>query len=172
MPAGVTPIFSPRPKDTMLDFYAFLLDAATRSAYITLAFGVSDVFKKYLQDNTANNQLIFMLLEKKDVPDADHPDTFIKINASNNVYKANGAYIKDTLYQWTKEVNTLILGLNLHVIYIHSKFMLIDPLSADPIIVTGSANFSDASTTKNDENMMKMMRMIMMRMMKMVQMRK
>ena len=154
VPAGVTPIFSPRPKDTMLDFYAFLLDAATRSAYITLAFGVSDVFKKYLQDNTANNQLIFMLLEKKDVPDADHPDTFIKINASNNVYKANGAYIKDTLYQWTKEVNTLILGLNLHVIYIHSKFMLIDPLSADPIIVTGSANFSDASTTKNDENMM------------------
>lgn len=151
---GVTPIFSPRPKEAMLDFYAFLLDSATRSGYITLAFGINDVFKKYLLDNTANNQLIFMLLEKKDVPDKDHPDTFIKINATNNVYKANGAYIKDPLYQWTKEVNTLMLGINQHVVYIHSKFMLIDPLSADPIIVTGSANFSEASTKDNDENMM------------------
>ena len=95
-----------------------------------------------------------MLLEKKDVPDKNHPDTFIKINASNNVYKANGAYIKDPLYQWTKEVNTAMLGLNVHVMYIHSKFMLIDPLSADPVIVTGSANFSEASTKDNDENMM------------------
>jgi phosphatidylserine/phosphatidylglycerophosphate/cardiolipin synthase-like enzyme len=32
--------------------------------------------------------------------------------------------------------------------------MLVDPLSADPIIVTGSANFSDASVRDNDENML------------------
>jgi phosphatidylserine/phosphatidylglycerophosphate/cardiolipin synthase-like enzyme len=31
--------------------------------------------------------------------------------------------------------------------------MLVDPLSDDPIVVAGSANFSDASTTQNDENM-------------------
>jgi phosphatidylserine/phosphatidylglycerophosphate/cardiolipin synthase-like enzyme len=29
-----------------------------------------------------------------------------------------------------------------------------DPLSEDPIVVTGSANFSDASTNDNDENML------------------
>jgi phosphatidylserine/phosphatidylglycerophosphate/cardiolipin synthase-like enzyme len=29
-----------------------------------------------------------------------------------------------------------------------------DPLSDDPIVVTGSANFSDASTNDNDENML------------------
>ena len=29
-----------------------------------------------------------------------------------------------------------------------------DPLGADPIVVTGSANFSKASTTDNDENML------------------
>jgi phosphatidylserine/phosphatidylglycerophosphate/cardiolipin synthase-like enzyme len=40
-----------------------------------------------------------------------------------------------------------------HVIYVHSKFMLADPLSDDPVVVTGSANFSEASTTSNDENM-------------------
>ena len=32
--------------------------------------------------------------------------------------------------------------------------MLIDPLSNDPKVVTGSANFSEASTTQNDENML------------------
>lgn len=32
--------------------------------------------------------------------------------------------------------------------------MLIDPLSDDPIVVAGSANFSTASTEKNDENML------------------
>jgi hypothetical protein len=32
--------------------------------------------------------------------------------------------------------------------------MLLDPLSDDPIVITGSANFSEASTTANDENML------------------
>ena len=154
IPQGITPIFSPRPKVDMLDFYAFLLDSAQRSAYITLAFGVNNVFKNLLLDNTTNNHLVFMLLEKRDKPTESNRDTFIKINATNNVYKANGAFIRDPLYQWTKEVNTQVLGLNTHVMYIHSKFMLFDPLSDDPIVVTGSANFSDDSVKDNDENML------------------
>lgn len=44
--------------------------------------------------------------------------------------------------------------MNTHVKYIHTKYLLIDPLSDDPVVVTGSANFSDASTTNNDENML------------------
>ena len=58
------------------------------------------------------------------------------------------------MYQWAKETNTRILELNHHVSYIHSKFLLMDPLGADPVVVTGSANFSRASTTDNDENML------------------
>ena len=42
----------------------------------------------------------------------------------------------------------------MHVKYIHTKYMLIDPLGPDPLVITGSANFSDASTRKNDENML------------------
>lgn len=38
--------------------------------------------------------------------------------------------------------------------YIHDKFMLVDPLGNDPIVVTGTANFSGASQTANDENML------------------
>ena len=36
----------------------------------------------------------------------------------------------------------------------HTKYMLIDPLGSDPIVVAGSANFSAASTNENDENML------------------
>jgi phosphatidylserine/phosphatidylglycerophosphate/cardiolipin synthase-like enzyme len=32
--------------------------------------------------------------------------------------------------------------------------MLVDPLSKEPTVITGSANFSEASTTTNDENML------------------
>ena len=38
--------------------------------------------------------------------------------------------------------------------YIHDKFMLVDPLGDDPIVVTGSANFSGPSQHANDENML------------------
>lgn len=37
--------------------------------------------------------------------------------------------------------------------YVHDKFLLIDPLGKDPIVVTGTANFSKSSQNTNDENM-------------------
>src|SRR5439155_12902125 len=89
----------------------------------------------------------------KDVPNKKSTEKFVVLNASNNVYKAWGSYLQDPVYQWAKETNAGILGLNEHVSYIHSKFLLHDPLGDDPIVVTGSANFSDASTNDNDENM-------------------
>ena len=40
------------------------------------------------------------------------------------------------------------------VFFIHTKFLLVDPLSDDPLVCTGSANFSGNSLTANDENML------------------
>lgn len=150
---GTTTVFSPRRDDTVLGYYAGLLDRARQQACITLAFGVGDVFKDLLKDNTAQSHLVFMLLEKKDKPKPDSKTAFVVINATNNVYKAWGSFVRDPVYQWARETNAGMLGLNRHVSYVHSKFMLVDPLGADPIVVTGSANFSSASTGGNDENM-------------------
>jgi phosphatidylserine/phosphatidylglycerophosphate/cardiolipin synthase-like enzyme len=36
---------------------------------------------------------------------------------------------------------------------VHTKYLLIDPLSDDPLVCTGSANFSENSLISNDENM-------------------
>lgn len=153
VPAGITPVFSPRPDTTVLESYARLLDAASRQACITLAFTISPHFKELLKDNTSQHALVFMLLEKRDAPRRNSSTAFVRINATNNVYQAWGSFLRDPVYQWTQETNTQFLGLNKHVMYIHSKFMLIDPLGTDPIVITGSANFSAASTTDNDENM-------------------
>jgi len=69
------------------------------------------------------------------------------------LYQAWGSYLQDPLYQWTRETSARALGLNQHVSYVHSKFMLKDPLAPDSVVITGSANFSEASTNANDENM-------------------
>jgi phosphatidylserine/phosphatidylglycerophosphate/cardiolipin synthase-like enzyme len=152
-PVGVTAIFSPRHTDDVLQSYAVLLDTAEREGCITFAFGVGAAFKELLKDNTTQNAIVFMLLETRDRPDPAHPTAYVKINARNNVYEAWGSFLENPVYQWAKETNAGLLGLNQHVSYVHSKFLLIDPLGDDPIVVSGSANFSDASTTENDENM-------------------
>ena len=154
VPPGVTTIFSPRSGSDVLDMYAKMVDGADQVACITLAFGIGAVFKDLLGDNTPKSPIAFFLLEKEDKPNPRSKAKFVGLNAANNVYKAWGSFLREPLYQWTRETNAEALKLNQHVSYIHSKFLLMDPLSKDPVVVTGSANFSKASTNDNDENML------------------
>ncbi|MEO8481100.1 MAG: phospholipase D-like domain-containing protein [Acidobacteriota bacterium] len=154
IPQGITPIFSPRRGGNVLQGYIDLVDTAHDASCITLAFGVNAKFKAALKDNTVQSPLIFMLLEKEDVPNPTSTIPFVRLTAGNNIYEAFGAFIDTPVYQWARETNTRALQLNTHVAYIHSKFLLRDPLGADPVVVTGSANFSDDSTNGNDENML------------------
>lgn len=153
IPLGITPVFSPRRGESMLENYTKLFDSAKDLSCITLAFGINSMFKDLLMDNTNTNHISFMLLEKEDKPKANSTKPFRYIGAKENVYKAFGAYIEDDMYRWTRETTTRHMKLNQHVAYIHSKFLLVDPLGKDPIVVAGSANFSKASTNDNDENM-------------------
>jgi len=162
IPKGVSTVFSPRTALAVLDTYFEMIDKAESLACITLAFGVAKSLKDKLSDNRPENQIIFMLLEKEDkpapkkkTPPKKPPAPFVKLTARNNVYQAYGEFLKgDPVYGFARETNAALLKLNLHVTYIHSKFLLMDPLGDDPIVVTGSANFSDASTKGNDENML------------------
>jgi phosphatidylserine/phosphatidylglycerophosphate/cardiolipin synthase-like enzyme len=162
IPNGASVVFSPRVKLNMLDLYFEMVDRAKTLSCITLAFGINAALKDKLKDNTPEDHITFMLLEKADAPAKPKagkpaptiPKVFVRLDAKNNVYKASGSFIGSVIQQWTQETNAKILQLNTHVHYIHSKFLLMDPLGDDPIVVTGSANFSDDSTTGNDENMM------------------
>lgn len=156
---GITPIFSPRRGQKMLERYVSMLDGAATHGCITLAFGVGELFRKALLTHTASSPLTFLLLEKEDKPNPNSKkkDKWEPVNSRNNVYKAFGSHLdidNGAVYQFARESNNRALEMNQHVAYIHSKFLLMDPLGADPIVVTGSANFSEPSTTGNDENML------------------
>lgn len=168
VPRGVTTVFSPRTALHVLDMYFEMIDKAASVVCITLAFGVAKGLKAKLADNKPGNQIVFMLLEKEDKPAPPRkpkpgaaakpkkpPEPFVRLTARNNVYQAFGSFLpNDALYRYARETNAKLLRLGQHVAYIHSKFLLMDPLGADPVVVTGSANFSEASTTGNDENML------------------
>jgi phosphatidylserine/phosphatidylglycerophosphate/cardiolipin synthase-like enzyme len=153
VPEGVTTIFSPRAGLKVLNLYVNMVDSASSCSCITLAFGISKAFKDELVNNSAVNAIVFMLLEKKDAPNKRAKDPFVPLTTVNNVYQAWGSLIDDPVYNWARDKNARNLQLNSHIAYIHSKFLLRDPLGDDPHVVTGSANFSKASTNDNDENM-------------------
>jgi phosphatidylserine/phosphatidylglycerophosphate/cardiolipin synthase-like enzyme len=142
-PPDVTVVMSPRTGLSALQWYAALFDGAATSAHITGAFGLNTVFRDALAE-ARHTVMRTVLLEK--VPPANQ-----RIPLTDpNVRLATGSYLATSpLEQWAAERLT---GFNVHVRFIHTKIILVDPLGEDPTILTGSANYSDASTTNNEEN--------------------
>ncbi|MBC7972748.1 MAG: hypothetical protein H7Z11_21930 [Verrucomicrobia bacterium] len=142
-PTGTTTIFSPRRSLEALEWYADRMEAANTAVFLTAAFGVNDLLADVLAKD--KDYLRYVLLEKE-----DGNVESLRRDPDNRI--AAGAAAKGSTFdRFLKEKTT---GLNTHVKYIHTKYMLIDPLSDDPIVITGSANFSNASTKNNDENML------------------
>lgn len=141
-PAGITTVFSPRATQEALDWYAALMDSARSSTFFTAAFGISPQIEEVLGKDVA--YLRYGLLETED----DRMELLKRDR--DNVFTV-GTHLREAIGGWAAEKLT---GLNGHVNYVHTKFMLIDPLSADPIVITGSANFSKNSSVANDENML------------------
>jgi phosphatidylserine/phosphatidylglycerophosphate/cardiolipin synthase-like enzyme len=154
-PNGTSVIFSPRNGLAALEYYSHLARGADEALFMTFAFGINKLFKEVFK--TADAPFRMALLEKATRPMKEGPakkkeerDIQQLRNMPENTF-AIGDFIRTTAIDgWLKEK---LSGLNSNVRYVHNKFMLVDPLSDDPIVVAGSANFSDASTTNNDENM-------------------
>lgn len=156
LPKGVTPVFSPRNDLSALEWYAKLAKGAKEGLMMTFAFGMNKIWKDVYRENNAQFRLA--LLEKATRPMKDGPAKTKELKDIQSLRAmpentfAIGDFIRSNEYDgWVKERLT---GLNTNVRYVHNKFMLVDPLTDDPIVVAGSANFSDASTTDNDENML------------------
>lgn len=172
---SMTPIFSPRLTTEMLQWYAQRLGAAKSSIHFTAAFGVSREIGTELvtkpTDTSTGPIVRQVLLESKhsqkqsenlksEAKKAGKPiplDYYDFVKISNNQI----AY-GDLMNGWgeEKEAGTeefhqeYLTGLNTYVDYLHTKYLLIDPLTDNPLVISGSANFSDASTVSNDENML------------------
>lgn len=119
------------------------MDQAHNTTFLTAAFGVDDHFEAVFSKK--RNCLRYLMLETED----NHME---KLGSWKFNRIAIGNVLGENLFEhWLKERLT---GFNRHVKYIHTKYMLVDPLSNDPIIITGSGNFSNASIRNNDENML------------------
>ncbi|MGA1805231.1 phospholipase D-like domain-containing protein [Rhizobium sp. HT1-10] len=151
LPAGkpaadtITPVFSARDepdKSDSLQWYADRMAEAAEIVCFTVAFNIDKVFQKVLQQEND----VFRYVVKDDDLRSDEI-----ITRDRDVLFAAGGYLGEgALANFLEERDNPLNSND----YIHDKFLLIDPLSADPLIVTGSANFSQPSQRTNDENML------------------
>ena len=150
---GMAPVFSPRGNLNALKWYGALAASAKDGLFMTFAFGMNAVFKTVYGQR--DGVLRVGLMEKEwSGKNKDAQIAAIRaIQALPNVVIAIGNRIPlNGFDRWLGELDRITGHVNVH--WIHLKFMLVDPLSDDPTVVTGSANFSDASTSTNDENML------------------
>lgn len=126
-----------------LQWYADLLDSGKRIVCMTFAFNLDQFFVDVLERK--NDTLRYAVFDKNLKPDVED-----QIDQVSNTVIAAGAKLEaGDLENFLFERLT---GFNKNQ-YIHDKFMLVDPLGDDPIVVTGTANFSRPSQVDNDENM-------------------
>lgn len=139
-------LFSPRDDRVKLEtlhWYADLMGSAHRIVCMTFAFTLDELFLEVLL--RGDKTLRYAVFDKS--LKAELNDQIDQVN--NTVIAAGARFEKADMENFLGESLT---GFNRNR-YIHDKFMLVDPLGDDPITVTGSANFSAASQSANDENM-------------------
>jgi phosphatidylserine/phosphatidylglycerophosphate/cardiolipin synthase-like enzyme len=158
--------FSPRAKAEMLGWYGRRMLNAANSLWFTAAFGVSPV----LIDPIAKrrDQMRFVLMEKP-APTAARKKLTQDIGRvilsygvplgqlytmKNGKPTARKPIREFELDKWFFEEEHYRPKNDGFVFFVHTKFLLIDPLSDDPLVCSGSANFSSNSLLQNDENML------------------
>jgi len=138
----------------MLQWYSGAMSKALREMCFTAAFGINKAFYAVLMKQSKGLNYIFLDKWSVKKADATKVQTMLAHDIYNQVavgnYLGEEALISYVADRWTKETFN---PLSKNVRFVHSKYMLVDPLGDDPLVITGSANFSDASTTSNDENM-------------------
>lgn len=142
---GVTPLFSPRDPSratTSLQWYAELIANADRLVCMSIAFNLDEIFQDVMKPES---DVLRYLVKDKDLNAKE------TIGHDHDLLFAAGGYLAEgALVNFLSERDN---PLNRND-YIHTKILLIDPIGDDPIVVTGSANFSRPSQQSNDENML------------------
>jgi len=118
------------------------MNGARQIVCFTVAFALAKPFETVIQQE--NDVLRYVLSDKRLAGSA------LITKDKDVLYAAGAKFDKGELPNFLEEKLT---GLNQNL-YIHDKFMLIDPIGDDPTVITGSANFSGTSQSGNDENML------------------
>lgn len=164
----VTLVFSPRSSAAMLKWYAQRITDAAHSVMFTGAFGIDDTILAGLAQQ--GPAMRFIMLEKPPTEKVrkaitDNPGDILlshgAVLGKRHGVGPDGKPMKKwvpipnfKLEEWFLEEDLERKTGEGFVFFVHTKFLLVDPLSDDPLVCTGSANFSRASLTENDENML------------------
>lgn len=149
----ILPIFSPHRGAAVFKWWIALADAGA-PLFMTFPFGIVKDFRPIF--DKSDGVLRFALLDKyvnggNAASRAAAIADIERIRRWPNIGMALGNNIfVDWIDGWRKERSPIGVNVN----WVHTKFMLIDPLGKTPITLAGSANFSEASVTDNDENML------------------
>jgi len=150
----ITPVFSPHRGREVFDWWIALASTPGRPLFMTFPFGIVADFRPVFDKN--DGTLRFALLDKyvnggSQASRQAAIDDIERIRRYPNIGLALGERIcVDWIDGWHAEHSPL----GLHVNWVHTKFMLLDPLGGSPVTLTGSANWSESSVDDNDENML------------------
>ena len=142
------PIFSPQSSEVMLHLYASLC-ANAKCLLVSAPFALSPILLAALTKKPAGTAQ-FMLLDKQGSLGKGEEVHLVEDDPATSI--AVATTLSSPLHDFQNNLLAEREGFHHAGIHIHSKIILADPFGSDPILVTGSANFSNNSTTVNDSN--------------------
>ncbi len=160
--SSTTVLFSPRGSANMLEWYGNRITDAAEGVMFTGAFGINAQLLPRL--TKGRDFLRFVMLEKR--PTAAESK---QLRGDRDLVVAYGAELgRSSLFRDGEFKRLPIENFSLdrwfrreelfrkqgNIFFVHTKILLIDPLSDDPLVCTGSANYSKNSLVANDENML------------------
>ena len=141
------------PYKTATTAHTFTIGGSAVDLYFSPSDGTNSQIVNAI--NTADKELFFGVYTFTEAPNA---------NAISTLYTTSGMTVKGIMDQYSvgyTACNTLtpVMGADLRIytgsyVY-HNKMMIVDPdyPAMDPLVTTGSHNWSSTADTKNDENM-------------------
>lgn len=146
---GVLPILSPQSDRTMLELYGSIM-ANAQCVLVSAPFALADEITKVVM-SVPPGKMNYLLVDKEgSLGDKNEIKDIEQIPANSVAFAAtlpsNLTSFQDKLLKDSAE------SYHHAGVHIHSKIIVADPFGDDPVLVTGSANFSTNSTMHNDSN--------------------
>jgi len=151
--ASLIPVFSPHRGRSVFDWWIARAQSGQKPLFMTFPFGIVQDFRPVYDQN--DGVLRFALLDKyvnggTPASRAAAIADIERIRRFPNIGMALGNRILvDWIDGWLKEGPPIGVNVN----WVHTKFMLVDPLGSKPVTLSGSANWSLPSANVNDENL-------------------
>lgn len=132
--------FSPRSGRTDLDSFIGEVGGAQRDVLFCTAFDLYDGLEEALLETAGDPVVRFGLENSRSKITGFHRDRSANFSAT--------AYLSSGLEGFVKESTAGQRG----NILVHTKLIVVDFTSEDPVVISGSHNFSVSASEKNDEN--------------------